>query len=122
MVDTPGAGPIALEPNKHGYLAVTTESGTISCLVQHGWIGCETSTANWPRYPDGTPCHGVKIDANGSIEWMDGQIGDLARTKIDNREYSALGWKITSSGDGLLITNQRTGKRTLVSTDDVQAV
>ncbi|WP_131810555.1 hypothetical protein [Mycolicibacter sinensis] len=111
---------VSLEPGTHGYLAVETASGLISCLVTDGWIGCETPEKNWQCHEDGTPFHGVKCDANGSIEWSDGQIGALARTKIDHRVYHALGWTITAvEDDGLRFINEQTGHGMWVTPDTV---
>ncbi|WP_373199977.1 hypothetical protein [Mycobacterium marinum] len=100
---------VTLEPNAHGYLAVATASGSISCLVRPGWIACETPATNWPIHDDGTPYHSFKCDADGWIEWADGQMGDVLRTTIGDRVYRALGWTIVAIEDGLRFTNDQTG-------------
>jgi hypothetical protein len=123
--DETGLEPLAketvrLEADMGGYLAVATASGSISCLVRPGWIGCETPATNWPLHEDGTPYHSVTCDANGSIEWADGQMGDLARTTIGERTYRALGWKIVAVADGLLFTNDETGHGVCVTPQKVE--
>lgn len=112
---------IDLQPDVRGHFAVETLSGSVSCLVQRDWIACETPAGNWPSHEDGSPFHGVVLDADGSIEWKDGQMGDLARTKIDNRVYRALGWTITATGDGLYLANAETRHAFSVTTSGVAA-
>lgn len=111
---------VTLEPNARGYLAVATDSGSISCLVQPAWIACETPAANWPLHEDGTPYHSVKCNADGSIEWADGQMGDLPRTTIGDAVYRALGWKIMAVEEGLRFTNDETGHGVYVTTQKVE--
>lgn len=115
------ANSVRLQPNSRGHLAVETESGSISCLVQEDWIACETPTANWPLHEDGTPFHSVIGYANGTVEWADGQMGDLRRTQLDDREYHALGWTIVAIEDGLRFANDRTGHGMCVTTQGVRA-
>lgn len=108
--DDPDREPaVVIEPNEHGYLAVSSTSGLISCLVRPDWLGCETPATNWPAHEDGTPFHSVKCDSNGALEWADGQIGDLPRTTIGQHRYQALGWTIRPFEDGLHLSNDETG-------------
>lgn len=115
------ASVIVLQPNSQNCLAVATSSGSVSCMVKPGWIGCETPAENWPSHEDGTPFHGVAFDAaDGSIEWADGQIGNMPRVTIDHHLYSALGWVITAVKDGLRFTNERTGRGVIVTPQSVE--
>jgi hypothetical protein len=100
---------VALQPDTPGHLAVETQSGDISCLVQTGWIGCETPSCNWQLHEDGSPYHSFKGFTDGSIEWADGQLGDMPRTKVDDRIFRALGWTIAPITDGLQFTCDATG-------------
>jgi hypothetical protein len=111
---------VRLDADARGYLAVATASGSISCLVRRGWIGCETPATSWPLHEDGTPYHGVTCDANGSVKWADGQMGDIPRTTIGDRTYRALGWKIVAVADGLLFTSDETGHGVRVTPQKVE--
>jgi hypothetical protein len=113
-------GDVVLEPNARGHLAVETESGLISCLVHSGWVGCETPLHNWQRREDGSPYHSFRGHGTGSIEWADGQIGDMVRTKLDDRVFHAVGWTIVSVNDGLRFTNDSTGHGFCVTTKAVR--
>ena len=108
------------QPNERGYLAVECEGGSVSCLIQQDWVGCETPATNWPAHEDGTPFHSVKGYADGSIEWADGQIGDLSRATVSEGGCHALGWTIVPIGDGLQLTNDRTGHGICVTTSAVR--
>jgi hypothetical protein len=100
---------VAIQPDIHGYLAVETQSGEISCLVQPSWVGCETPQGNWQPHEDGSPYHSFRGFTDGSIEWADGQLGDMTRIKIDDRIFHALGWTIAPITDGLQFTCDATG-------------
>ena len=119
-------GGIADRPGQYGtagsgdYLAVATASGLISCLVRPGRIGCETPASHWQLHEDGTPYHSVSFDADGSIEWVDGQMGNLPRTTIGHRPYKALGWTIVAIEDGLRFTNDETGHGVCVTPRKVE--
>jgi hypothetical protein len=112
---------VTLQPNSRGYLAVETESGSISCLVREDLIACETPATNWPLHEDGTPYHSFIGYASGSIEWADGQMGDLPRTRLGDREYLALGWTIVTIEDGLRFVRDQTGHGICVTTRGVRA-
>src|SRR5271166_3675941 len=120
MTSPPPTNTVSLQPESRGYLAVESESGSISCLVQRDWIGCETPDTNWPLHEDGTPYHSVVGYADGSIKWADGQMGNLPRTRIDDREYHALGWTIVAIEDGLRFVNKATGHGLCVTSRDVR--
>lgn len=111
-----------LYPNSGGNLAVITPSGAISCLIQPGWVACETPATNWPRHDDGTPFHSFKFHANGSVAWADGQIGDLPRvTLAAGSRYRAFDWTIVAVEDGLALINDQTGRGVRVTPDEVEA-
>ncbi|KZS53533.1 hypothetical protein A4G26_18950 [Mycobacterium kansasii] len=109
-------GVVVLQPDSHGVVAVETQSGSISCLVQRDWVACETPLTNWPLHDDGTPYHSVVGYADGSVAWVDGQMGDVPRTRLDDREHRALGWTIVAVEDGVRFINDETGHGICVTT------
>jgi hypothetical protein len=111
---------VSLEPGADGSIAVATASGSVRCLVKWGWVGCETSSKNWPPHSDGTVFHGVTCDANGTVRWADGQIGDSTTTTIGGHAYQALGWTIRSIEDGLRFTNDNTRHGMSVNSQEVK--
>ena len=50
-------------------------------------VGCERAATNWPVAPDGHPYHGVKVTADGHIEWVQGNLGDMSLPTIDYQTY-----------------------------------
>lgn len=102
---------LASGPPHDGFVAIQNRSGSISCIVVEGWVGCETEATNWPRRDDGEQYHGVKLSADGSFEWADGQLGDTPRNVIvDGVTYRAQGWTITSEGETVIFRSDTTGK------------
>jgi hypothetical protein len=47
-------------------------------------------------------------------------MGNLARTRLDDREYHALGWTIVAIEDGLRFANDRTGHGICVTTQGLR--
>lgn len=113
---------VRLEPNEHGYVAVESLGGSIGCLIQRDWVGCETPASEWPPRADGTPYHSFRGKPDGSIEWADGQMGDMSRITVYDGVYHALGWTIVPIDDGLQLTNDQTGHSICVTTAAVRGV
>ncbi|OBG80816.1 hypothetical protein A5699_10080 [Mycobacterium sp. E802] len=114
-------GLVKLYPNQRGQIAVTTQSGSISCLIEPGRTACETPAGNWPRHEDGTPYHSFRFHASGEIEWVDGQMGDLARATLDaGGKYRAFEWRIIAVDDGIALTNDQTGRGVRVTPEGVE--
>jgi hypothetical protein len=113
LTGTAPSGGVVLPTNSYGYVAIETKTGLTRCMVEADYVGCETSATNWPS-------HGVKVAANGGIEWIDGNLGDINPIRLDYKSYRALGWKIVASGSGTRFTNERTGHGAFVSVDNVQ--
>lgn len=111
-----------VELNPQGMLAVVNPHGSLSCLVKRGWVGCETPCENWPIRSDGTIPHGVTFDSAGSIEWIDGQIGNMERIVIGRRRGRALGWTIHGEGEAIVFVNDETGCVISVSPHAVEVV
>ena len=82
-------------------------------------VGCERAATNWPVAPDGHPYHGVKVTADGHIEWVQGNLGDMSLTTIDYQTYHTMGWTIIASSSGTRFINDRTCHGAVVSIERV---
>ncbi|MBV5246183.1 hypothetical protein KUF57_21830 [Mycolicibacterium sp. PAM1] len=110
-----------IPPNAYGYVVVQTAGGDTQCLVDTTYVGCETEGTNWQQHLDGSgPYHGVRINADGTGSWVDGNLGAAAPQTLGDRTYRALGWTIVSSPAGMRFTNDRTGHGAIVSAAKVQ--
>lgn len=69
---------------------------------------------------DGTRANGVNLSADGTVDWVLGNLGDIPVVTIDYRTYSAVGWTIVASSDGTRFTNDRTGHGMFVSIEKVE--
>ena len=78
-------------------------------MIEEDMVGCETAATNWPVAPDGHPYHGVKVTADGHIEWVQGDLGDMSLVKLEYQNYHAMDWTIIASSSGTCFTNDRTG-------------
>lgn len=110
-----------IPPNAYGYVVVQTAGGDTQCIVDTTYVGCETDGTNWAQHVDGSgPYHGVRINADGTGSWVDGNLGAAAPQTLADRTYRALGWTIVSSPAGMRFTNDRTGHGAIVSVAAVQ--
>ena len=110
-----------IPPNEYGYVVVQTAGGETQCLVDTGYVGCETDGMNWAQHVDGSgPYHGVRINADGTGSWVDGNLGVPEAATLGNRTYRAMGWTIVSSPSGMRFTNDKTGHGGIVSVQKVQ--
>ena len=92
-----------------------------SNVVETTFVGCQTAGGNWQQHADGSgPYHGVRINADGTGSWVDGNLGAAAPTTLTATTYRALGWTIASSGSELRFTNDATGHGAVVSVLRVQ--
>jgi len=120
-VTSPGRGPTnpqaatELQP-QNGYVFI--QSGQTRCQIDEDEVGCEAPFANTP-IKDGMHANGVNLHADGTVEWIVGNLGDIPVVTIDYRTYRALGWRIEASEDGTRFTNERTGHGMFVSIDSV---
>ena len=80
-------------------------------MIEEDKVGCERAATNWPVAPDSHPYHGVKVTADGHIEWVQGNLGDVSLTTIDYQTYHTMGWTIIASSSGTRFINDRTGAR-----------
>jgi hypothetical protein len=107
-----------LPPDDSGYVFIETKSGQTRCQIDEKSVGCEAPFTNTPL-KDGVRANGVNLSADGSVEWIVGNIGDIPAVPIDYRIYSAVGWTIDATEAGTRFTNQRTGHGMFVSIEKV---
>lgn len=117
----PVSPPVAevLAPNESGYVFIETKSGQTRCQLNEQEVGCEAPFTNTPMQ-DGVRANGVNLTADGEVQWIVGNIGDIPAVTIDYRTYSAVGWTIVASSEGTRFTNQRTKHGMSVSIEKVE--
>ncbi len=115
---SPPAGDV-LPPDDSGYVFIETKSGQTRCQLDEKSVGCEAPFTNTPM-KDGVRANGVKLSADGTVEWIVGNLGDIPVVTIDYRIYSAVGWTIDATTDGTRFTNQQTRHGMFVSIDKVE--
>lgn len=117
----PSGQVVELPPNEVGYVVVRTASGDIQCIVETTFVGCQSDGAGWPQHADGSgPYHGVRINADGTGSYVDGNLGAAEPTTLTGPAYRAMGWTITPTPTGLRFTNDQTGRGAAVGTDSVR--
>lgn len=114
----PPAGAIPLKPDQNGYIFIETKSGKTRCQINKNNVGCEAAFTNSPTQ-DGEHTNGVSINANGSVQWVLGNLGAIPTVTIDYKTYEAQGWTIVATTDGTRFTNNDTGHGMFVSIDKV---
>jgi hypothetical protein len=117
---TPVSPPAAevLPPDESGYVFIETKSGRTRCQIDEASVGCEAEFTGSPMQ-DGVRANGVNVTADGTVEWIVGNLGDIPAVTIDYRAYSAVGWTIDAASEGTRFTNQRTGHGMFVSIEEV---
>ena len=109
----------ALPPDDSGYVYIETKSGQTRCQIDEQAVGCEAEFTGSPMQ-DGVRANGVNVTADGTVEWIVGNLGDIPAVTIDYRTYSAVGWTIAATSEGTRFTNQRTGHGMFVSIEEVE--
>jgi hypothetical protein len=115
---TPPAGAIPLPPDPNGRVFIETKSGQTRCQIDSDSVGCEAQFTNSPM-EDGERANGVNITANGEVQWVVGNLGDIPTVTIDYQNYDAAGWTIAASESGTRFTNEHTGHGMFVSIEKV---
>ncbi|MGE2835825.1 hypothetical protein [Mycobacterium sp. SMC-4] len=111
---------VDLPPNEFGYAVVQTVSGDIQCIVEPAFVGCQSDGTGWPQHADGSgPYHGVRVNADGTGSYVDGNLGAAEATTLTAQAYRTLGWTVTTTPTGLRFVNDRTGHGAVVGTDRV---
>jgi hypothetical protein len=119
----PTAAPPAAEvlpADDSGYVFIETKPGPIRCQLEEQSVGCEAPFED-PPVQEGQPANGVTVSADGSMQWIVGNLGDIPAVTIDDRTYSAVGWTIVATSDGIRFTNQATEHGMFVSIEKVDA-
>jgi hypothetical protein len=114
----PPAGAIPLPPDQNGYVFIETKSGQTRCQINSGSVGCEAQFTDSPMQ-EGERANGVHITADGSVQWVLGNLGDIPTVTIDYLTYDAEGWTIAASESGTRFTNKNTGHGMFVSVEHV---
>jgi hypothetical protein len=113
----PGAEVLTPE---NGYVFIETKSGKTRCQLDTAEVGCEAEFTNAPVL-DGTKANGVRVNSNGELSWLVGNLGDIPVVKLDYKTYSAVGWTIEASEEGTRFTNDGTGHGMVIAVEGVQA-
>jgi hypothetical protein len=115
----PPAGVIPLPADPNGYVFIETKSGQTRCQINRQSVGCEAQFTDSPMQ-DGERANGVHITADGSVQWVLGNLGDIPTVSIDYLTYDAEGWTIAASESGTRFTNDNTGHGMFVSVENVE--
>jgi len=115
---TAPAGAIPLPPDQDGYVFIETKSGMTRCQINKDSVGCEAPFTNSPLQ-DGEHANGVNVTADGSVQWVLGNLGAIPTVTIDYKTYDAQGWTITATAEGTRFTNNHTGHGMFVSIEKV---
>jgi len=115
---TAPAGAIPLPPDQNGYVFIETKSGVMRCQINKDSVGCEAPFTNSPMQ-DGEHANGVSITANGTVQWVLGNLGAIPTVTIDYKTYDAQGWTINATPDGTRFTNNHSGHGMFVSIEKV---
>jgi hypothetical protein len=114
----PPAGAIPLPPDQSGHVFIETKSGQTRCQIDSDSVGCEAQFTNSPMQ-DGERTNGVNITADGDVQWVLGNLGDIPTVTIDYLTYDAVGWTIAATESGTRFTNEHTGHGMFVSIEKV---
>jgi hypothetical protein len=115
---TPAPAAEVLPPDS-GYVFIETKSGQTRCQLNEDEVGCEAQFTNSPMQ-DGVHANGIRLTADGAVEWIVGNLGDIPVVTLDYRTYRAVGWTIVAAEDGTRFTNDRTGHGMVVAIEGVE--
>lgn len=104
---------------QNGYVFIATKSGKTRCQVNTTLVGCESEFANAPQI-NGEVASGVRVNPDGKLHWVLGNLGAIPTVNIDSGTYSAMGWIISATVDGTKFTNQSTGHGMFLTTSGAQ--
>jgi hypothetical protein len=106
-------------PPQNGYVFIETKSGKTRCQINEAEVGCESAFTNAPVV-NGERANGIRLTADGQVEWIVGNLGDIPVQTLDYRTYSAEGWTIVAGEDGTRFTNDGTGHGMFLSVSGVE--
>jgi hypothetical protein len=116
MPSTPEAE--VLQPH-NGYVFIQTKSGKTRCQISDTDVGCESAFTDSPVL-DGERANGVRLSADGQVQWLVGNLGDIPAVTLDYRNYRALNWTIDASSEGTRFTNDVSGHGMVVAVEGIQ--
>lgn len=111
---TAPAGVTELPADDSGLVFIATKSGKTRCQISTATVGCEAPFTDSPMR-DGGRANGVRITADGQLDWVLGNLGAIPAVTLDYRRYRAQGWDIDATFDGTRFTNIDTGRGMFVS-------
>jgi hypothetical protein len=100
-------------------VAFQTQAGKVFCYVSPADVGCQAPFTNTP-IQDGVRTNGVRLGADGTVEYLVGDLGDLPEPALEYSSFSAAGWTIDAAADGTRFTNDATGHGMFVNVDRVE--
>jgi hypothetical protein len=106
----------ALTPSD-GYVYIVTRSGRTYCQITTFEVDCQAPFTNTP-FVNGMRANGVRFTADGKVEWVSGDLGDIPVVGIDYGTYRALSWTIVATQAGTTFTHSN-GHSIFVSLDNV---
>jgi hypothetical protein len=71
-----------LQPDESGTVYFQTKTGKTFCYVVAEEVGCSGPFTTTP-IEDDVRANGVKLNANGAVEYLVGDLGDLPETTLD---------------------------------------
>lgn len=113
---------VDLTPDERGLVYVAT-SAIFRALISTEFIGCEADFTGAPLV-DGYQPTGVRVDSDGTLTWILGNLGHLPVVKLAaGGHYMALGWELTVDEDGgITVFNTTTGKAFVILPDRAEAL
>jgi len=105
---------------ENGYVFIQTKSGKTRCQLDEQEVGCEAAFTNAPEV-DGSPANGVRLSADGQLNWVLGNLGAIPAVTLDYKQYSAVGWTIDADENGTRFTNDSTGRGMVISVEGVES-
>lgn len=111
--------PRVLQPSRGGMVYVATKSGKTRCQLMPLEIDCQSQFINTP-YVGGLRANGIRFNADGSYEWVVGDLGDIPTVTLDYGNYRALVWSIEATSSGTTFTHTGTGRAVFVSVESIR--
>lgn len=110
-----------LNPDSSGNVFISTTAG-LRGIVASDWLGVEAPFTCSPTI-DGYRADGVRVTADGSLEWIVGNIGNIPVVELAPGSYNAVGWSVVVTDDGSVhVTNGGTGRTVVIGLDRVEAL
>ncbi|WP_349269134.1 hypothetical protein [Mycolicibacterium parafortuitum] len=108
-----------LNPSRGGLVYIVTKSGKTRCQVSATEVSCQSPFID-PPYVNGYPANGMTFYADGTLQYVSGDLGDIPVVPIDYATYRALSWTIDATSDGTTFTHTGTGRSVFISVTSVQ--